>query len=237
MTRVKFRRAAAAAALRPYVEHYWLIDWDLAEPYEQHVLPHPCVNIVFQRYGDEFFAETAGVGVELFSIKLHGTGSVAGVQFRPGGFRPFYGRPVSALTGLRVPIENPPEILGADPAAALDAYLLGLNPQPDPQADLAMELADAIRQDRAVSRVDRFAESRGLSVRALQRIFSDYVGVSPKWVVLRYRIQEAIELAGPDVNWAALAAELGYSDQAHLVRDFTATIGVSPAAYGVQRAR
>jgi AraC-like DNA-binding protein len=48
---------------------------------------------------------------------------------------------------------------------------------------------------------------------------------------LRYRVQEAIERAAPDVDWAALAAELGYSDQAHLVRDFTATIGVSPTAY------
>ena len=41
----------------------------------------------------------------------------------------------------------------------------------------------------------------------------------------------AVERAGADVDWAALAYELGYSDQAHLVRDFTATIGISPTAY------
>ena len=33
------------------------------------------------------------------------------------------------------------------------------------------------------------------------------------------------------VNWAALAADLGYADQAHLTRDFTATIGVPPTRY------
>lgn len=57
------------------------------------------------------------------------------------------------------------------------------------------------------------------------------MGVPPKWVILRYRVQEAIERAAPEADWAALAADLGYSDQAHLVRDFTATIGVSPTAY------
>lgn len=46
---VRFRRRLPAAALLPYVEHYWLIDWDLDEPFEQRVLPHPAVNLVFRR--------------------------------------------------------------------------------------------------------------------------------------------------------------------------------------------
>lgn len=58
-------------------------------------------------------------------------------------------------------------------------------------------------------------------------------GVGPKWVILRYRIHEALERAGSDpaVDWARLAADLGYSDQAHLVRDFTATVGAPPTAF------
>jgi AraC-like DNA-binding protein len=117
--------------------------------------------------------------------------------------------------------------------AALDAFLLGLGPAPDPQADLAMALADRIRRDRAIRRVDDFARAEGLSVRALQRLFSAYVGVGPKWIILRYRIHEALEHAetSHEVDWAALAADLGYADQAHLVRDFTATVGVPPTAY------
>lgn len=96
-----------------------------------------------------------------------------------------------------------------------------------------MELARRIRTDRTVRRVSALARDAGLPVRTLQRLFADWVGVPPKWVVLRHRLHDALERAGrPDgVDWAALAAELGYSDQAHLVRDFTATIGVSPAAY------
>ncbi|MEO5873514.1 MAG: helix-turn-helix domain-containing protein, partial [Streptosporangiaceae bacterium] len=66
-----------------------------------------------------------------------------------------------------------------------------------------------------------------------QRLFAEYVGVSPKWVLRRARLQKAATRAdrGDTIDWAALAAELGYADQAHLVRDFTATVGLPPARY------
>ncbi|MFF8471135.1 DUF6597 domain-containing transcriptional factor [Streptomyces griseus] len=249
---VRFRRREPAAALRPYLEHYWLIDWDLTEPYAAHVVPHPSVNLVFQRYeaGDgprerSGYAEVAGVDPGLFARKLAGRGRVCGVQFRPGGFRPFApGRPVSAWTGLRsdaaAALRLPPPVRGVlDPddenarVTALDAFLLALEPRPDPQATLAMAVVDRVRTGRTVLRVDRLARDAGLSARSLQRLFSAYVGVGPKWVILRYRIHEALERAGSDpaVDWARLAADLGYSDQAHLVRDFTATVGVPPTAF------
>ncbi|MFF2655632.1 DUF6597 domain-containing transcriptional factor [Streptomyces sp. NPDC058045] len=254
LRRVRFRRRTPAPALRPYLEHYWLIDWDLPEPYTTHVLPHPSVNLVFQRYGTdadpgEPFAELAGVGRQLDSRKLAGRGRVCGVQFRPGGFRPFApGAPVSAWTGRHLPARQvlpgtaeaapgilDPRPLGDDDArvAALDRLLLGLGPAPDPGADLAMALVDRIRTDRDLRRVTDLAAEADLSVRALQRLFATRVGVSPKWVILRYRIHEALDHAerGTGTDWAALAAGLGYADQAHLVRDFTHTLGVSPTAY------
>lgn len=250
--RVHFRRREPAAALRPYLEHYWLIDWDLDQPYAAHVVPHPSVNLVLQRYeaGESAreragYAEVAGIGLGLFTQKLTGRGRVCGVQFRPGGFRPFAPEhALSALTGRRIGaaevLRTPPPV-GAvlDPAdeddrvAALDACLLALEPRPDPQATLAMELADRVRTDRSVRRAGALARDAGLSPRSLQRLFSAYVGVGPKWVILRYRVHEALERAesDPAVDWARLAADLGYSDQAHLVRDFTATVGVPPTAF------
>ncbi|MEU2133367.1 helix-turn-helix domain-containing protein [Streptomyces sp. NPDC018352] len=251
---VRFRRREPAAGLRPYVDHYWLIDWDLSQPYASHVVPHPSVNLVFQRFeqedgtalpGPAGFVEVSGIGLELFTQKLERQGRVCGVKFRPGGFRPFAPeRPVAQWTGRRLPADEvfaPPapasDIL--DPAdedarvAALDRYLLALGPEPDPQAERAMALADLVRTDRTVRRVDELARAAGLSPRSLQRLFAAYVGVGPKWVILRYRIHEALERAesDPEVDWAALAAELGYSDQAHLIRDFTATVGVPPTAF------
>lgn len=249
-SRVRFRRRACAAPLRPYVEHYWLIDWDLEEPHLSQVVPHPSVNLVFQRYGARPpGAEVAGVGLGLFSITLEGTGRVCGAQFRPGGFRPFLTRrgrgSVAGLTGRREPVTGvfpdaggaPREVLSPDGedarVEALDAFLLGLGPEDDPAALRAMELAHLVRTDRGITRVEQLARAEGVSVRSLQRLFAACVGVSPKWVILRYRIHEALELAAgnPDIDWARLAGELGYSDQAHLVRDFTATVGLPPTEY------
>ncbi|MFD9544264.1 DUF6597 domain-containing transcriptional factor [Streptomyces sp. NPDC060022] len=249
-TRVQFRLREPAPALRPWLEHYWLIDWDLTEPYTSHVVPHPSIHLVLQRHESGSrteragFAEVVGIVQGLFSQRLEGRGRVCGVKFRPGGFRPFAPeRPVSAWTGQRLPAE---EVLAGpkvgavlDPAeedvrvAALDAYLLPLVPPPDPQADRAMALVELVRTDRSLLRVDELARAEGLSARSLQRLFSTYVGVGPKWVILRYRIHEALQRAetDPETDWAALAADLGYSDQAHLVRDFTATVGVPPTAF------
>ncbi|MFI8425608.1 DUF6597 domain-containing transcriptional factor [Streptomyces sp. NPDC085479] len=268
LSRVRFRRHLPAPELRPYLEHYWLIDWALPEPYTTHVVPHPSVNVVFQRYGPlggrpsaaRPAAEVSGIGLGLFTKRLEGEGRVCGVQFRPGGFRPFAPAwPVSAWTGRRVPLHEPfPDT--RDPAgdgtadgtaldtvlsavlspdddharvAALDAFLLAHGPAPDPAADTAMELVDLVRADRTVLRVGRLARLSGLSPRSLQRLFASHVGVGPKWVILRYRLHEALERAedGAAPDWAGLAVELGYSDQAHLVRDFTATVGLSPTAY------
>jgi len=70
-------------------------------------------------------------------------------------------------------------------------------------------------------------------VRGLQRLFAEYVGIGPKWVIRRYRLREITErlAAGGPVDWAGLAAELGYADQAHLVRDFRAMVGETPTWY------
>ncbi|WP_341718506.1 AraC family transcriptional regulator [Micromonospora sp. FIMYZ51] len=253
MRRVRFRRHLPAAPLQRWVEHYWLIDWALTEPFEQRVVPHPAVNVVFQRDGDEpERAEVAGVGLAVFSTVLTGTGRVCGVQFRPGGFHPFWRASVAELTGRHrnfaelanrwPPAAAPAPAIctGTDAARcrALDDLLTGWAPRPDPATDEAMRLVETIRTDRSVRRVDEFARDHGLSVRRLQRLFLTRIGVGPKWVIRRYRLHEALERAtdGPP-DWATLAAELGYSDQAHLVRDFTTGTGLTPGGYAAARRR
>ncbi|WP_405544793.1 helix-turn-helix domain-containing protein [Streptomyces phaeochromogenes] len=247
LAQVDFRRPEPAEPLRRHVEHYWLIDWDLPEPYVSHVVPHPAVHVVFQQFeGQDPFVEFAGIQLGLFTQKLEGRGRVCGIKFRPGSFHPFAPRhPVSDWTGRRLPLTEvlpaarddldavltPPDETAR--VAALDTFLLGLAPAPDPRADLARDLVDTIRTDRTIRRVADFARAQGMTVRAMQRLFSTYVGVGPKWIILRYRIHEALEHAEstPSTDWATLAADLGYADQAHLIRDFTATVGVPPTAY------
>ncbi|WFE95841.1 AraC family transcriptional regulator [Micromonospora sp. WMMD987] len=264
---VRFRRHLPAPALRPWVEHYWLVDWALTAPFVQQVVPHPAVNVVFrQDAGGPETAEVAGVGRRLFTITLTGTGAVSGIQFRPGGFRPFWRRPVAGLTDRRVPLDTDPTAgspappaagppattagpsvppaagsAGASPRCggtdderrqALDAFLLTWAPQPDPATAQAIALTETIRADRTLLRVDDLARRHDLPVRRLQRLFLDHVGVGPKWVIRRYRLLEAIEqVVSGSPDWAALAADLGYSDQAHLSRDFAAVTGRTPTGY------
>jgi transcriptional regulator GlxA family with amidase domain len=76
------------------------------------------------------------------------------------------------------------------------------------------------------------------STRSLQRLFAGYVGLSPKAVLARYRLQDAAASidAGAVTDLAGLATELGWFDQAHFSRDFRSVVGVTPSAY-LTRAR
>lgn len=243
LSRFRMRRRAVAEPLAPFIQHYWLIDWELPEPYEQRVVPHPTVNLVFQTIGPPI---VAGVDRGRFAVRLAGTGRVVGAQFRPGGFRPFLGGPVSALTDRQVPAA---ELFGpaADRTAAavlaardddeitalMDDFLTARLDAPDPVAAEVAEMVAVIAADATLTKVTAAAARLAVPVRRLQRLFAEYVGVSPKWVIRRYRILEAAEraAAGTEADWARLAAELGYADQAHLVRDFTAAVGMPPARY------
>ena len=114
-----------------------------------------------------------------------------------------------------------------------EAMLCSVLPERDPLAEQIAALVSRITDDPGLRRVDQLSAASGLTARTLQRLFADYVGVSPKWVMRRARLHEAAERAdsGEPVDWAELAADLGYADQAHLTRDFTVTIGVSPTRY------
>ena len=120
-------------------------------------------------------------------------------------------------------------------AAAAD-LLRGASPRLDPAAEQVAGVVARITADPGLRRVGQLAGACGIPERRLQRLFADYVGVSPKWVMRRARLHEAALRAesGGGVDWAALAADLGYADQAHLTRDFTATLGVPPAQYAAR---
>ena len=121
----------------------------------------------------------------------------------------------------------------ADMTSHAESLLYSALPERDPVAEQAARVVALITSDSSLRRVDQLSLAVGLSVRSLQRMFGDYVGVSPKWVMRRARLHEAASRAddAEPVDWAALARDLGYADQAHLTRDFTATIGVPPSRY------
>jgi AraC-like DNA-binding protein len=244
--RFTLARLGPSGPLGPFVDYYWIVRWDLRgqQAHEQAILPHPNVNLAFEASGAGIY----GVDRSLFVRRLEGQGKALGVRFRAGCFRPFWGAPVSQLSDRVVPAtrvfgplaeKTRQAIMCADSDAEMashaESLLFSVLPERDPVAEQAAQLVALITSDTALQRVDQLADAAGLSVRAVQRLFADHVGVGPKWVMRRARLHEASERAGSGepVDWAELAADLGYADQAHLTRDFTATIGVPPSRYEV----
>jgi AraC-like DNA-binding protein len=242
--RFQLSRHLPSAPLAPFVDYYWIVQWDLRgqPPHEQTILPHPNVNLAFEASGAGIF----GVDRSLFTRQLSGRGQALGVRFRPGCFRPFWQAPISQLSDRVVPAtrlfgplaeKTRREIICADSDADMTAYaeslLYSALPDRDPVAEQAADLVALITSSPSLRRVDELSAASGWSVRSLQRLFADYVGVSPKWVMRRARLHEAAERAdsGEVIDWAALAFDLGYADQAHLTREFTTTIGVPPTRY------
>ncbi len=228
--------------LEPFVEHLWAVEWDLAEPSVSEVLSHPSVQLVIERSSSRL----AGVHTGLFRRRLEGRGRVLGVKFRPGGFRPFYGRRVAELSNRMLLLtevfgptaaELEPRALaqrGHEAAfAPVQDFLRRRRPPPDAAVELVGRITARAAEDRGITRVEHLVREFALGARKLQRLFDEYVGASPKWVIQRYRLHEAAEriAAGGEIDWADFAAELGYADQAHFIRDFRRLIGRSPAEY------
>jgi AraC-like DNA-binding protein len=117
-------------------------------------------------------------------------------------------------------------------AIAADALRAAAPPR-DPVAEQVAAMVERITADLALRRVGDLTAAFGMPERKLQRLLREYVGVSPKWVMRRARLHEAALRAssGEALDWAMLARDLGYADQSHLTRDFTATIGTPPARY------
>ena len=115
----------------------------------------------------------------------------------------------------------------------IESFLRSFGPAASEALVLAGQITARIADDRAITRVDQIAEHFAMNVRQMERLFREYVGVTPKWVIQRYRLIESAEriAAGDVADFAGLALDLGYADQAHFIRDFRATIGVTPGAY------
>jgi AraC-like DNA-binding protein len=245
---MRHARRMPPADLEPWIQHFWSVRWDLRgyEPFLQETVPHPNVHIVFDGSG----AHVAGVHTARFSTTLEGASRVFGVKFRPGAFRPFFGSSVGTLANRIVPVE---QVFGCsarewaltmsaleddDPLmdAASEFLRAGL-PAADANVALATRLVEQIsiaaEGESAIRSVHALALRSGMSQRSLQRLFQEYVGVSPKWVIRRYRLHELVERlkSGEALDGAQTALELGYCDQAHLINDFRSIIGYSPSRY------
>ena len=199
------RRLMPSPDLACFVEHFWLVSWELgdAAPRIVETLPHPSVHIVFER-GKA--GEVAGIHQGRFTRILAGNGDVFGTKFRPGGFYPFWRAPIASLVDQRVPVADAFGSTGAAFAQAIESetsderrmqlteqFLRATLPAPDDNIALIERIVTRVIADHSIAKVEQLTELFGVNVRALQRLFQRYVGIGPKWLIQRYRLHEALE--------------------------------------------
>jgi len=246
--RIHYARRLPAADLGVFIEHFWMARWDLrgVAPHKTQTVSHPSVQLLLEKGNSRIYGVVKGSSSRL----LNDLGQVFGVKFRPGGFYPFLKSPVSRLTNRSIALSD---LFGSqaqdfeEAVLSLDDGLMKVNaaekflrrhmPKRDETAVLAGQIVDEICLNREIMTVDDVAARFNLGKRMLQRMFGQYVGVTPKWVIRVYRLHEIVERLHADkaapkaVDFAALSQDLGYFDQAHFVKDFKSIIGYTPTEY------
>jgi AraC-like DNA-binding protein len=171
-------------------------------------------------------------------------------HFRPGGAFPFFGLPADELSEGDISLadlwgrgagELREQLLEADTPAHKFGAL---------ERSLQSRLTAGVARHRAVAfAVNQFqrgpfpcsvsdvTEQLGLSQRQFIRRFAEEVGLTPKLFCRVRRFHEVLRVVShaSDVDWAQVALECGYYDQAHFIHDFRAFSGLNPTAYLTQR--
>ena len=247
--RLDLQRRLPSADLAPFVSHYGSVAWDLRTPFVADTLPSPSGRLEIDVQSDVCRAEIIGIRTGRYDSRREGRGQFFVVELRAATLQPLLGASMSSLTDRAVPMTSTFGPRADAWVRALrrarsceaefeltEAFLREVIPPMPPAVAKMRDVVERIAVDPALCRVEQVAEIAGLDMRTLQRHFRAYVGIHPKWVIQRYRLQEAAQqLRAAPIALARLAADLGYADQAHFARDFRRVIGRPPGDFVASR--
>jgi len=252
---LRYFELAPPPALRPYVRCIWRMRGapEHGAPAEP-IIPDGCAELVLN-LGDAFVRHAsdganhqplrlvAGQITRAVTIQPSGAIDLWGVRFHPWGAAPFFGFSGAEMQDRLTSL--------SDVAASLERELSDVGDARSEQARydaICAQLTGHLRRARGPEwRVPRLiarivdhhepftvrglARDAGLSVRSVQLLFRDDVGLSPKQVhrIQRYQRALAIHRANPSLTWSAVATQAGYHDQAHLNHDSRDIAGCTPA--------
>jgi len=256
---VRYQELSPAPQLRGHVECFWFLDAEKgALPRDvERIVPDGCTELIlhlgepFERLtsrGAERQAPAFLVGQLPHFILLRPPREIetVGVRFRPAGARRFFRESAARLTGRFVPLDELWDRAAAErlrarlheaPSRAeqvriLETALLGSFRARDEDATVARCAGFILGSGGRVSVAD-VARSAGLSERSLERRFQADLGLTPKAFTRIARLQSVLRSIGRDArpDWADVAAECSYFDQPHLIHDFRALTGETPAEF------
>jgi AraC-like DNA-binding protein len=236
--------------LASWVACFWQIKGEPARDTtcSHRVLPDGCADLIFDFQAVRQAVEGGFVGPmsHALVVNLQGLVDLLGVRLRPGAVGKFAGIPAHELLDLSAPLTELSQVLQIDVAAfeddtTMEARIHRLTQlcrkriadlaTPDPLVRYAMTylMPSAERESTAIAVLVR---DLGLSERAFQRRFMSQVGLTPVCFRRLARVRSVLRaFAGGARDWSAAAANTGFSDQSHLVREWQAFVGLSPTQW------
>jgi len=260
-----FRHRVPRPPLDSFVESIWVYQNDPRPNTLERILPTGAVQLIVNLKEDQtrlYNPESPHRCVATSGSLLSGVQSrfqiidtseqehVAGVAFKPGGTVPFMRVPAYEASDTDVPLEA---LWGRRPTAilrerllegssvdlkldALEAILLEMwtPPRLHPAVTFALAAFDRIPTATSIALV---TDKVGLSAKRFIERFKIEVGVTPKRYCRIRRFQCALALAnrGRQIDWAQVALDCGYFDQAHFIHDFRSFAGLTPTEYQLAR--
>lgn len=238
---LRMERFSPPSPLLPFLDHLWVAEWSVPPGmmFPVEVLAMPCVNLVLT----SATAMVAGVKTERQCHELFGSGRIAGLRFKPGGFHPFYSRPVASIRNLEFPSEmlHPSlttgwvqSLMSSDDFSTMANTLFDtITRLPTRRAPKTVLVEQILKRcwHQPELPIAAIAESSAMSVRTLEALFHDAVGVSLVWIRRQIRAISAMRVDSADSGWAEIAQQLGYSDQAHMTNQFRQVVGVPPGTF------
>jgi methylphosphotriester-DNA--protein-cysteine methyltransferase len=240
------------APLDAFVDFIWVYE-GYAPPHDrERLLPQPLMSLIISLSGDDvIWSGVSGPRTEPMTLDTSRPLSIIGVSFKAGGGFPFVPMPAGELHNLTVPLEA---LWGSRADAVCEALLR--TPSPAARCGILERALLAAARGRYVRHpavcfavgelghrrrprpVARVAEQIGVSQRRFIEMFRNEVGLTPKAFSRVCRFQHVLGRIGTltAVDWASVANDCGYFDQAHFIHDFREFAGVSPTVYLRSRA-
>ena len=258
---LRLRSWRPSAALRPFVDHFAVLEASLVKSsiYD----PLPARNDCFL----EFFLEGRLKVVNVMSGAIHaaprrvlvgpqtkrrediilaGTLKVFHIGFTPTGFHSLFAIPTCLMCNLA---ESAEAVLGntiddleqqlsssaqCDWGSIAEQFLLRklVNSKTAQSGNLAAEIARSLSY-RSSLPVSELARRYGRTTRQVERIFEGQVGLGPKLFARVARLRSALQLSARTMvpDWSGIASDAGYFDQSHMIRDFRSLTGETPAGF------
>lgn len=246
-------RYPMAPDLGDLARRFWIPVWDVPSGGRapQRVLQYPvCLVVVSDTYA-RFYGVSSGVSETV----LEGRGWAVGLMLQPAAGYAATRAPVRRLTDRWVELAEVPGLPGPRLTEQVRSAMADHPESAEAHATARRAVEDALRTLLPVDeegllvnavvghvehtpdllRVEQLCARFDISERALQRLLSRRIGLSPKWLIRRRRLHEAADrLRDHGPSLATIAADLGYADQPHFTRDFRAATGLTPGEFAAR---